>query len=705
MIATSTEYQAAIVGSPRRIEILAIVDLSDPDMTWGEAVSNSTAAWSKLLQLHDKELDAPPRYATLERNRWLLDGSFMGFPTGYQVPGLIGYASDRVSGADGTFAAPVWVEQQFQNVDRLQMLSVFFSSDPADGVPADFTVDVYSGSTVYFTKTFTGNTSPQISIQGFTVQNPTAIRVTCTKTSLPSRRLRVMEILTGLYEKWTDRMLATFTCTQQGEFSCLSLPYGTVDLSMDNKSRRFDPRRKDGIFQSIEERQGVDVYIGVRLASGVYEHVRLGLFYMAGDGWKTSDNSPTMNWRLVDIIGLLSDRTFIPPVTLPETLGDWLEAIVSQLGENFSGRWSCDPNYVNKAVIAADREQITGKKCGDMIRWICQATGTWPRADAETGKLCAEPLWSQGNKLTLANLVTYPTMKANQSVAALLFTLSDGTVLNMSGTSTASEQTVSIQNPFLHTAEQAREAAKLILAQYGGNVIETTGRGDPASEIGDVDTVWLDEGNEATGRRKSQTLQIQNGVLKDCRSTLIQPDGSYLWTERAVLTGSGTFQAKAGVSKLRLILVGKGSDGGTGGDGSYESAGERGADGPGGRVFAATIDINPQQSFAYNTGDNTTFGTYTSANGTVFQYGFTDIMSGATYGRTGVPSPIPGSGDGGAGGDGGSQGVRYTEKTVDEYGWPHYNTVTKARPGKGKPGTAGVTGCVIVYWEKEEENG
>lgn len=696
MIATSKEYQAAIVGSPRRIDILAVVDLSDPDMTWGQALSNGAAAWSDLEQLTDKDFTQPERYATLERNRWILDGSFKAFPDGYAVPGQTGYASDPVSGADGTFTTPVWVEQQFSNVGTLQMLSVFFSSDPADGVPADFKIDVYSGSTVYFTQEFTGNKDTQVSVQGFTVHDATAIRLTCTKTSLPYRRVRVLEVLTGLYERWTERMLATLTCTQQGDFSCLSLPYGTLDLSMDNKDRRFEPRRKDSIFQSIEERQAIDVYIGVKLPSGEYERVRLGLFYMAKDGWKTSTNDLTMNWKLMDIIGILSDRTFLPPETLPTTLGGWLEAIVGQLGENFTDRWSADPNYVDKPVTANSVDDVTGKKCGDLIRWVCQATGTWPRSDAETGKLCAEPLWNQGNKVTLANLSRYPTMKANSSIAALYFTLSDGTELIISGNSTSSEQTVSIENPFLHTAAQAREAARLILAQYGGNVIETTGRGDPASEIGDVDTIWLDEGNETTGRRMSQTLQIQNGVLKDCKSSLLQADGAFNWTGRAEFTASGTFKAKAGVTKLRLILVGKGSSGGKGGAGSFDDPGEPGTPGTGGKVWAETVTINPQQEFSVSIGENTVFGAYSSANGTVYEYGFTDIMSGATYARTGVPSPIPGTGDGGAGGAGGAQGSQY--KYVDEYGWPHMQTATW--PGEGQNGTAGVTGCAVVYWEE-----
>ena len=273
------------------------------------------------------------------------------------------------------------------------------------------------------TKTVTENLETQVSFQGFTVWDPTAIRITVTRWSLPGRRMRLVEIMPGLYEEWDGGVLAEFSVTQQGQFSSLSLPYGTMQLSMDNQSRRFEPRRKDGIFQSIEERQGVEAYIGVRLENGAVEYQPLGVFYQAGDGWKTGDNGVTQKWSLVDIIGLLTDRTFLPPEVLPSTLAGWLEALVVQLGENFRLRWHCDPDFSEVPVIANSVEDVTGKKCGDILRWVCMASGTWPRARSEDGALTAEPLWNQGNKLTLDNLEQYPAMKANTSIAALLFQL------------------------------------------------------------------------------------------------------------------------------------------------------------------------------------------------------------------------------------------------------------------------------------------
>ena len=345
---------------------------------------------------------------------------------------------------------------------------------------------------------------------------------------------------------------------------------------------------------------------------------------------------------------------------------------------------------------------MTGKKCGDILRWACMVTGTFPRADAETGYLTAEPLWNQGNKTLLTALADYPTMKANKSVASLIFTLADGTQYVVSGNSTSSEKTINIENPFIHTSAEALTAARLILSCYGGNLIETTGRGDPSGEIGDVDTIWLDESSATTARRMMQTFKIQDGALQGCQSRLLQADGSFLFQERAVVTKSGSWTAPAGVTALRLILVGKGEDGTAGTDGTWDEAGADGVDGRGGLVWAGTVSINPQQSFSVQIGDNSVFGQYSSANGSRFPFGYTDIASGDSFARTGVQKPVPGSGDGGAKGLGGIKGNRHREPSYDSEGNPvgsHWEIDNY--PGEGTAGQAGVSGCVVIYWDKE----
>ena len=703
MIKSGQAYHAAITGDARRVLLRAVIDIISPDIVFGAGETSGQIPWSKPEQLHDKVFDNPTKYATLERDRWALDGTWDLLPDDpTQTVGQMGYIGNVLSGADGTFSTPPWVELQFSGVSVLQACSVYFPGNDYDGLPEDFTVEVKQGGTAYHTRTYTGNTASSVSLEGFTVNNPDAIRVTVTKWSRPGRRMRVVEIVPGVYEGWDGGMIAEFNVKQQGNIAATALPYGTCTLKIDNLSRRFEPRSKNGLFQSIEERQGIDVSLGVRLADGTDEYKRLGIFYQYSGGWKTGDNGLTMQWNLVDIIGLLANREFLAPSTLPTTLGGWIGALAAQLGVNFQDRWHVDPNYTALPVTVRTANDIQGKKCGDILRWVCQATGTWPRADASTGDLTAEPLWSEGNRVTLDNLNSYPTMKANGDVAALIFTLNNGTGTKyiVSGNATSSSETVSIDNPFIKTEAQALAAARLILSTYGGNVLDLTGRGDPSSEIGDVETVWLDESQATTARLTMQTFQFSGGVMQGCQSQLLQADGSFLYQGREVITTPGTWKAPAGKKSLRVILVGKGGNGTGGTDGTWEYAGNDGTDGLGGLVWTGTININDHQAFEVSLGEHTVFGAYSSANGKQYENGYTDVASGDSFARTGVKYPRPGTGDGGAKGLGGVKGEREKIKWKDESGASHSYWKVYQEPGPGQAGTPGALGCVVIYYDK-----
>lgn len=706
MISATQAYKTAIVNDTRRILLRAVIDIIDPDIVYGSIYSTSESAFSKPEQLHDKNF-AITSYATLEHNRWVLNRQLKVLPdNGAPDAEKIGFWGNDLSDEDGEFSPAQYVEMQFSNVSILQACSVYFPTANLDGVPVDFKIEFKQGGTVYYTKTFTENTADNVSLSGFTVNNPDAIRVTVTKWSLPGRRFRVVEIIPGVYEEWDGNIIAEFTIKHQGDVSCLSLPYGTCTIKMDNIDRRFEPRSKSGLFQSLEDRQGIDVSMAVRLPDGTDEYKRVGVFYQYSGGWKTGDNGLTMQWDLVDIVGLLSEREFILPDTLPTTLGGWISALVAQLGINFEDRYTVDNGYSAIAVTVQQPDDVVGITCGDILRYVCMATGTWPRADAETGFLAVEPLWKEGNKITLDNLKSYPVMKANEDIAAIIFTLNDGNNEQyiVSGTSTASSETKSVSNPFIKTKEQALKAAKLILSTYGGNRIEIVGRGDPASEIGDVDTVWLNESIATTARRIQQNLSFSGGVLTNCASVLLQADGVLQFEGREVITTSSTWTAPKGATHLRIILVGKGMDGASGTNGTWDEAGKDGANGAGGKVWSETISINEQQQFEVVIGNDTNFGQYSSANGRTYQYGYTDVASGDSFARSGVFSPVSGSGDGGAGGKGGVKGNQHTEiiRGEDDDGNPITSSITiiDNYPGTGQSGKLGVSGCVVVYWDK-----
>lgn len=741
MLSVTDGYKSVIVGDERRMYLKALLEVVDPDIEYGLSNGSGAASWSRPDQLSDQKQELDGKYATLETNRWTLDGSWRLIPDDpTELDGEIGHVSDVICGSDCLFPEGTYAELPFRNVSILQACSIYFSTEPTDGIPLDFTISILSVENEIYTQSFTDNTKSFVVIEGFTVYDPTAIRIYVHRWSLPNRRMRVAEIFPGLREEWTEDILASVDVQMRGNFAGLAIPYGVCILRMDNLNRRFEPRSRTGIFKSIEERQGIPVALGVKLEDGSVEWKQLGVFYQFSGGWKTSDNDISMQWELVDIIGLLAAREFVPGETLPTTLGGWLEALVSQLGANFAANWHVDPDYKDAAVMVNDVSEIVGKKCGDILRWACMASGTWARADAETGYLTAEPLWSEGNKYDLDNMTGYPVMKANDDLAVLTFKLYDGegTIYNISGNATASSKTLTVNNPFIHTKEQALTAAKQILSQYGGIKLELTGRGDPSSEIGDVDTVWLDESSATTARRMEQSFSLTGGVLQNCRSVLLQADGSFLFERRQVLTGSGEWTPPEGVTQLRLV-IGQGSQGSTAGeDGGFyrynpgsafggEAPPTRANDGtPGlpGKIWHGVINVNAGVPIAYNVGQGTaagsygevvpegeesTFGAYTSADGRIYENGYTDVASGNSYGRSSVLKPLPGSSDGPVAGTGGDNEIwvfSHREPTYDSNGNQNgshavYEQISKATTGN--PGVDGVAGFIVIYWDKEAE--
>ena len=730
MLKVTDGYREAITAERRRMRLQAVLDLVSPDIVYGEVTAPAATAYIRAAQIHDKNIHGPARLATLEHNRWCLDGSWGLAPdTAAEIPEdtELGYSSQGLSGEGGSFAAAQALQLDFTGVSRLQTASIHFSELPGDGVAEDFTVEILDGSSVLHSEAITGNGERVVVLDGFDVASPTAIRINVSKWAMPQRRIRVIEIVPGLLEEWGNDEVAGLDLTQQVDVSCCSLPYGTAILTIDNASRRFEPRSKDGIFESIEERQGIPIRLGPVLPDGSVEFKQLGIFYQYSGGWRTGDNGLTIEWTLVDILGLLGRRPFLVPDsgTLPGTLDGWIAACVGQLGVNFSRRYRIHEGYGDKAVTAA-LASIQGRSCGDILRMACMAAGCYPFADAATGDLAAEPMWASGNRVTLDNLSDYPVMRANDDIAYVqikIYGEGETTVAKFSGTSAASNNTVAIDNPFIHTQAQALTAARAIISTYGGNRIDLSGRGDPASECGDVDSVQLSESAATSARRIEQKFTFRSGVLADLPSVLLQADGTLLYNRRAVLTGAGQWTVPAGVTTVLAILVSGGDAGTDGTDGSFDGAGTDGADGLGGKVLAQSLPVNPGAVLAYacgaggaapgGLGTATTFSTLSSARGTRYN-GYTDIRSGDVYGRDGVRLPLDGSGDGGIRGLGGNAGKQHTVRTKLYIGdgdpdtdedkdnfIPWDQIVVDIQPGKGTQGVSGGAGCVVLWWEED----
>ena len=175
-----------------------------------------------------------------------------------------------------------------------------------------------------------------------------------------------------------------------------------------------------------------------------------------------------------------------------------------------------------------------------------------------------------------------------------------------------------------------------------------------------------------------------SGLLKSGIQALVgftppQPDTAEYLDERVILTDAGTWTMPEGAVTLRVVLIGKGSDGTAGNPGGSNilssstksntssatfSAGAAGKGGfggiggDGGKINIITLEPEAGQTFVYDTtGDEVTFGTYSSANGAASEAGYFDSTTLEYFGRKGA--------DGVSGGDGGAVGA--SGKSVGDY--------------------------------------
>jgi len=566
--------------------------------------------------------------------------------------GTLTPASGDLSGADGSFATPQTVVQEFSGVLVLQNIVLTF----ADSYPVDLTVSVSSAGDVVYSKTISGNSNPRIEVTGFTVYYPDTITVTATKWSAAGKPMSSPDVLPGYSETWTEDNLTELRVQMQADFSALSLPCGTAELTLDNTEGTFDPQALGSLYLSIEEGQPVPVELGVSTGSSI-AWVPLGTFFQHNNGWRQADSGLTIRWTLVDICGLLSDVNFVVPETLPTTMGGWTAAILAHLGDTFADRIVIDEVTAGMEMTAT-AEEVEGKSCGDILLWLCQACGAYPCADAATGNLRITRVGTTGNLYDLDNLSAAPSRAINDKVGNIIFTLGEDETMTVGGNSSFMAQTAKIENPFIREKNRAIASAQNLLAAYGGTKVTLTGRGNPSSEIGDRAFLEVGRDRYVQGWIKSQSFEFSSGVMKDCKVELLQSDG-FAFDYSATLTGDGVWFAPRGASSLRVILVGGGDYGATA------------EGGQGGKIWFSTIPVNRGQRFDVTIGDGgtsedqagkqTIFGPYTSDNGTRYDPCYTDAVSGLEFGKSNVARPPFHSGDGGA------QNVRGGSGTVILY--------------------------------------
>ena len=632
-------------------------------LTHKGALSLSALSDTRRSQIHDQNTGISKHGITTELNRWIIgDLSFLAYDL-FEEDDEVGQESNIYSSQTASMNHNSAVGYCFRKAGYVAGIGIDFPNNDIDGYGVRF--DVYIGTDneeqYPFSDAniqFNNKKSLFIPIRSG-IYNPVYVRVEFDEWSLPNRRARVPEIWVGYHDEWTEDKFASLSITQRASFTPFSIPYTSCTLQLDNSDKLFDPTNKYGLFKMIEDRQPVtismnlwnvgDFYDPDWLPPTFYEYFVIGKFYQYSNGWKTGNSDLSMTWNLVDLLGLLSDRKF-DTTHLREkrrvyygtevidlwTVEDWVKEILSQLGKKFTSLYEIPYSYASITLQPIHKSQVENVTCGDLLLWICQAINAWMRLTPD-GKIYIGGFNRLGQvnathdfDLSFDNLVKYPVFKANDDIARIDFTLpkrfhTDGTAWEDEGEKSysvysanqSSPNTQSIDNPFLVTEEQATAFSNYVFQYYGGNCLDTVGRGNPFREVGDYVYTEISKGAYMLGRVIEQTIEIKDYVMKDCSTTILCEDILGNYDTFVILTkkdSNGEYidnphgyvvqwsvpdnlqVDEDNYGKLKLVLVQAGQTGGHGDitvwDDEEESwiPGSKGDTGLGGYIFVGEVE-------------------------------------------------------------------------------------------------------------------
>lgn len=238
-----------------------------------------------------------PKYASLEHNQWLLDGSFVPFPV--DVPEAHGFISSNLSNADGTFTAVPTITITFSEVHAgtIPGLTLTWSRAHDEWAEA-FRVTAYNNNVQVARFEVTDNRKV-ISQAWQPLQNYNKIVIEILKWCLPYRRARLMEVLIGIKQIYTKDDLMGYEHEQSVDLLSAELPKNAIVFKLDNSDSRWNPDNPTGAEKYLIEKQTLKVKYGF-LINGSVEWIRAGTFYMSE--WSTPSNGLEASFTARDIL-------------------------------------------------------------------------------------------------------------------------------------------------------------------------------------------------------------------------------------------------------------------------------------------------------------------------------------------------------------------------------------------------------------------
>ncbi|OMF35259.1 hypothetical protein BK133_11160 [Paenibacillus sp. FSL H8-0548] len=461
----------------------------------GITTTTEQASISSKAQINNDIRTSSHNLATLEQDRFKLDGSFSFPDAAVANNGEVGFVSSALCGADGVFSVPQVITITFGSPHTSAGLTVAFDQRN-DECATDFTASAYDASNALIqTVNVTGNTLALCALFG-RLEGYKKIVLTITKWSAGNRRARVLEVDFGFLATYDDEKLISFNIMEDMDMTSGSLPSPEFRFTVDNFNRAFNILNPDGYVKYLQQRQEVIAEIGLVLPNGAVEYVPLGK-YLLWD-WTSDEGSFTASFSARTNLDLMANFFTENTSPSPQTLAQVATTIFNYCGiSNYHLDSALSGIVTNTLVKNTDCRTIIqmiaiAGCCNlyvtrDNVITLKQVSLGTPVDRVDFDNIYSEP------KIELERVVkqvdvTYWTDLETSVVATVTASGVDiGDVLKLEG------------NTLINTSAQASSVAAWIMdqKQYRAKY-SINWRGNPAMELADVIAIENTYGGDMT---------------------------------------------------------------------------------------------------------------------------------------------------------------------------------------------------------------
>lgn len=304
MKTVSEEYAESMAKPMRnRSYIKATMFIEDPSaVDDGEWKDNGALSYSEYDTV-DYPYSYGSSYATLEMNRWLLDGKQKIMPGSASSYTPQGFHSALMSDKNGNFSIKPKISRMFEIDHPLHGISVTFDSR-CEEWPTSITVNFYVGGAVVDTKTVTVTEEMVV----VTTDRDTVDGVDLIfNTMLPYRRPRVEYVLFGLQMVYGSAAISSVTQEHDVDPLTRRLPQERVTVELMDYEGLYAEDNPLGFFRYVEDKARMRVQHGYTLPGGAVEWLEPDNYLLDGKPVSANDRA---SFSASGVINTLTDKYY-----------------------------------------------------------------------------------------------------------------------------------------------------------------------------------------------------------------------------------------------------------------------------------------------------------------------------------------------------------------------------------------------------------